>query len=77
MSENSIGINIGNTTDMKAAADPLAAALVSILSSSVEQETIREALRVFGRSVQIEHITVQGATVVGPRTINIDSQDLA
>lgn len=77
MSDASIGINIGNTTDMKAASEPLAAALVSIMSSPAEQETIREALRVFGRSVQIENITIQGANVIGPRTINIDSEEPA
>ena len=72
--DRSIGINVGNTTDMKAASEPLATALVAILEANAEQETIREALRVFGRSVQIEHITIEGATVIGPRTINIESE---
>ena len=73
---NSIGINISNDTDMSAAAGPLADAIVKILEAKAEQETIREALRTFGRAVQIENVTIAGAHVIGPRTINIDSQEV-
>ena len=77
MSENhSIGIKIGGA-DMKDAADPLAAAIVKILEAKAEQETIRTALSVFGRSVTPDNISIANCHVVGPRTINIDNEDPA
>ena len=56
---------------MKDSAEPLADAIAKILACPGEQETIREALRTFGRAVKVENITLQGATV-DARTINID-----
>lgn len=72
MSE-SIGINVGGA-DMKEAAGPLAAAITQILASPVEQETLRKALEVFGRSVTPENITITNCHLVGPRTITIDGE---
>lgn len=66
------GIYVG-APNMKDAATPIADALVRILESSAEQETIRTALDVFARSVRVENITIQGARVDG-RVININDE---
>lgn len=64
------GISIGSKA-MKEAAEPLADALFKIMSANAEQETIRKALEVFGRTVAVENVTIQGANI-DARTINIE-----
>lgn len=60
----------------KDSAKPVADAIAQILGCPGEQETIREALRTFARSVRVENITIQGANIdarTDSRTFNLDS----
>lgn len=56
---------------LKEAAGPAADAIRKIMEGPGEQETVREALRVFGRVADISNVTLGGATI-DARTINID-----
>ena len=46
-------------SDMQEAAEPMADAIVRILETSAEQETIRKALEVFSATVRVENITIR------------------
>jgi hypothetical protein len=67
----SIGVNISGP-NMEEAALPLAQAIVQILAADADQETLRCALEVFGRSVRVENVHLSGSNIIGPRTIHID-----
>jgi hypothetical protein len=56
------GISIGAEKESVAEAHK---AIIAILKSGQDQETIREALKVLGTACKVEGITIQNCSVVG------------
>lgn len=65
------GIRIGSEAPTGGVASDMADALVKLLNSNAEQETICKALDVFGQVVKVENITISDVNIDG-RTINVE-----
>lgn len=68
------GINIGTVVD-KQSLDPMTDAIVRIMESRADQETIRRGLETLSQMAKIDEVTIQHCTVMGDRHITIESDN--
>ena len=71
-------INVGGKVE-KETAELMTKAVVEIFKAGheyhMDQETVRTALCQFSECVSIEGLTIEGATIIGDRTVNMDSKE--
>lgn len=81
MSDNdTVGINVGSKIS-KHNGRHVAKSIASIFKEgrkySHDQETIRLAIEILGKSVSIDNVSVSGCSITGPsKTINIDGENI-
>lgn len=68
------GMNIG-TVVSEESLGPLTDAIVRIIETRADQETIRHALDVLSGMAKVEDVTIQHCVVNGDRTVKIDLEN--
>lgn len=69
-------VHVGNKIE-KATAENLKEIIETILrvghETRMEQDTIREAIQMVGRVVEVKQVTITGSTFTGDKIVNMDS----
>ncbi len=64
-----VGLKIGHEVN-KQGVSAITQGIVTILKQHADQETLRTALEIFGRSVTVQNVSIIGCTITGDKTIN-------